>query len=90
MLAFGITRKIDYVSLYQYLQFNYIPGPASIFKGVKKLEPGHYLYIKNNKVLKKAWYRIPYDKKKVKNNPLSYEQQQEKLVKLLDDRYSAG
>ncbi len=34
MLAFGIQRKIDFVSLYQYLQFNYIPGPASIFKGV--------------------------------------------------------
>lgn len=84
MLAFGIPRKIDYVSLYQYLQFNYIPGPASIIKGVKKLDPGHYLYIKNNKVLKKAWYQIPYDKKKAKNNPLSYEQQQQKLVELLD------
>ncbi|MDB5262718.1 MAG: asparagine synthase [Adhaeribacter sp.] len=84
MLAFGIPRKLDYVSLYQYLQFNYIPGPASIIKGVKKLEPGHYLYIKNGKVLKKAWYRIPYDKKKVKNNPLDYQQQQEKLVNLLD------
>ncbi|PSR56249.1 asparagine synthase (glutamine-hydrolyzing) [Adhaeribacter arboris] len=85
MLAFGIQRKIDFVSLYQYLQFNYIPGPASIFKGVKKLEPGHYLYIKKNRVLKKAWYRIPYDRKKARKNDLSYEEQQKKLVNLLDD-----
>lgn len=84
MLAFGIPRKIDYTSLYQYLQFNYIPGPASIFKGVRKLEAGHYLYIKKNRVLKKAWYRIPYDKKKVRTNPLNYEQQKEKLVSLMD------
>ncbi|PIQ22076.1 MAG: asparagine synthase (glutamine-hydrolyzing) [Cytophagales bacterium CG18_big_fil_WC_8_21_14_2_50_42_9] len=85
MLAFGIPRKIDYTSLYQFLQFNYIPAPASIFKGVRKLEPGHYLYIKKNRVLKKAWYRIPYDQKKVNNNPLSYDQQKDKLVTLLDD-----
>jgi asparagine synthase (glutamine-hydrolysing) len=84
LLAFGISRKIDYTSLYQYLQLNYIPGPASIFKGVKKLEPGHYLYIKKNRVVKKAWYHIPYDKKKAKNNPLSYEQQQKELVTLMD------
>ncbi|WP_026462954.1 asparagine synthase (glutamine-hydrolyzing) [Adhaeribacter aquaticus] len=85
MLAFGIARKLDYASLYQYLQFNYIPGPASIFKGVKKLEPGHYLFIKKNKVYKKAWYKIPYDKRKVKTQPLTYQEQQEKLVKLLDE-----
>jgi asparagine synthase (glutamine-hydrolysing) len=84
LLAFGISRKIDYTSLYQYLQFNYIPGPASIFKGVKKLEPGHYLFIRKNRVVKKAWYRIPYDKKKAKKNPLSYEQQQKELVTLMD------
>lgn len=85
MLALGIQRKIDFVSLYQYLQLNYIPGPASIFKGVKKLEPGHYLYIKKNRVLKKAWYRIPYDKKQVKKNDLTYGEQQKKLVTLLDE-----
>lgn len=84
LLAFGIARKLDYTSLYQYLQFNYIPGPASIFKGVRKLEAGHYLYIKKNRVTQNAWYRIPYDKKKVRKNPLSYEQQQKKLISLLE------
>ena len=84
MMAYGINRRIDYTSLYQYLQFNYIPGPASIFKGVKKLEPGHYLFIKKNRVVKKTWYRIPYDKKKANSNPLSYEQQQKELVTLMD------
>ncbi|WP_460891896.1 asparagine synthase (glutamine-hydrolyzing) [Rufibacter soli] len=85
LLAFGIPRKLDYASLYEYLQLNYIPGPASIFKGVKKLMPGHYLLItKKGKVDNKRWYRIPYDEKKVKHNPLSYEAQQKKLVDLLD------
>ncbi|MGY2133435.1 asparagine synthase (glutamine-hydrolyzing) [Hymenobacter sp. HD11105] len=85
LLALGVPRKLDYVALSHYLQLNYIPGPATIFKGVKKLKPGHYLYIKGRKVVGKAWYRIPYDPKKVQKNKLSYEQQQKKLVELMDD-----
>ncbi|MFC5269329.1 asparagine synthase (glutamine-hydrolyzing) [Adhaeribacter terreus] len=85
MMAFNIPKKLDLVSLYNYLQLNYIPGPASIFKGVKKLRPGYYLHIRNGKVMTKAWYKIPYDKKKAKNNPLNYDQQQKELVRLMDE-----
>ncbi|QIX62511.1 asparagine synthase (glutamine-hydrolyzing) [Hymenobacter lutimineralis] len=85
LLALGIPRKLDYVSLNHYLQLNYIPGPATIFKGVKKLLPGHYMYVKGKKVVRKRWYKIPYDPKKAERNKLSYEQQQAKLVDLLDD-----
>ncbi|MFM8431254.1 MAG: asparagine synthase (glutamine-hydrolyzing), partial [Bacteroidota bacterium] len=45
LIAMGIQRELDHESLYTYLQLNYIPGPASIFKGVAKLEPGHYIRI---------------------------------------------
>ncbi|UOR03969.1 asparagine synthase (glutamine-hydrolyzing) [Hymenobacter aerilatus] len=88
LLALGVPRKLDYTSLSHYLQLNYIPGPATIFKGVKKLLPGHYLYIKGKKVVRKRWYKVPYDPKKVQKNKLSYEQQQKKLIDLLDDATS--
>lgn len=84
LLALGVPRKLDYVALSQYLQLNYIPGPATIFKGVKKLLPGHYLFIKGQKVVRKRWYKIPYDAKKVAKNKTSYEAQQQELVSLMD------
>jgi asparagine synthase (glutamine-hydrolysing) len=85
LLALGVQRKLDYVALSQYLQLNYIPGPATIFKGIKKLLPGHYLFIQGNKVVRKRWYKIPYDPKKVAKNKLTYDEQQKKLVTLMDE-----
>ena len=85
LLALNVPRKLDYTSLSHYLQLNYIPGPATIFKGVKKLLPGTYLYVQGKKVVRKRWYKVPYDPKQVQKNKLSYEQQQKKLVGLLDE-----
>lgn len=84
LLAFGIPRELDLVALYQYLQLNYIPGPASIFKGVKKVKPGNYLLLRRDKVSNKAWYRIPYSARKARNNQQPYAEQQKRLVTLLD------
>lgn len=60
LLTYGIPRELDPVSLFTYLQLNYIPSPNSIFTGVSKLEPGHYMTIKNGQVQKNCYYKIPY------------------------------
>lgn len=38
-----ITRDIDHDAMAAYLRFGYVPDPASIFRGVRKLPPGHML-----------------------------------------------
>jgi len=38
-----ISREIDPLALDEYLTYGYIPAPRTIFKGVRKLEPGHHL-----------------------------------------------
>lgn len=44
LLAFqDKTPAISGASVMQYLAFGYVPDPSSIFEGVKKLPPGHYL-----------------------------------------------
>ena len=45
-----VDRKIDLVSLDQYLTFEYVPTPRSIIKGVKKLPPGHTLTVRDGRV----------------------------------------
>jgi asparagine synthase (glutamine-hydrolysing) len=59
VLAFPTERRIDDVSLFQYLQLSYIPAPYSILEGVKKLEPGCYLETDGRETALRRFYRAP-------------------------------
>src|SRR5919106_1504444 len=39
----GFAAEIDLDALHAYLAFNFVPAPLSIFRGVRKLSPGHLL-----------------------------------------------
>jgi len=39
----GLPRSVDLVALNEYLSFEYIPTPRTIFQGISKLPPGHAL-----------------------------------------------
>ena len=43
--ADDIPRKIRLQAVDDYLTYGYVPGPDSIFEGVHKLDPGHYLVV---------------------------------------------
>ena len=59
-----ILNEIDWEAFIYYLYFGYIPAPLTIYKRIKKLEPGHYILVKwqNDGKLeftKKRWYYLP-------------------------------
>lgn len=39
----GIERKVNLYALHHYLTYQYVPSPDTIFEGMKKLPPAHYL-----------------------------------------------
>lgn len=41
----GLNRSIDKQALRYFLEAGYVPAPYSIYEGVRKLEPGHYLTV---------------------------------------------
>jgi asparagine synthase (glutamine-hydrolysing) len=43
LLPDGLDRRIDPLALHDYLSLNYVPGPRTMFAGVRKLPPGHIL-----------------------------------------------
>ena len=58
LFTYGIEKKLDFTTLYTYLQLNYIPAPKSMLVGVKKLLPGHYITITNDGVSVHQYYDV--------------------------------
>jgi asparagine synthase (glutamine-hydrolysing) len=54
-----VSDDIDLIALNQYLTFEYVPAPRSIVSGVRKLEPGHCLLVRNARIVSDiAWWSI--------------------------------
>ncbi len=65
----GNTPGIDPSSIYHYLTYQYIPAPLTIFKGIKKLPPAHYMVYENQNLLIKQYWKLSY-RKKIKHDSL--------------------
>lgn len=57
----SVPREIDWQALILYLTFNYIPAPLTIYQGIRKLLPGHYLLWEKGKTSIHAYWDIPSD-----------------------------
>lgn len=86
MIEWGIPKDLDHSSLLQYLQINYIPQPATIFKKCFYLKPGHSLKVSKDGTAREDVY---YDTAKVlkEQTPtkLTYEEAQKQLIVKLDE-----
>ncbi len=84
IMAYNINLTLDYTSLLNYLQLNYIPAPDSIFKEVKKITPGSWLRLKGKEFEKECYYNIPAIIDNNNYNNISMEQASQQLETLLE------
>ncbi|MBU0472038.1 MAG: asparagine synthase (glutamine-hydrolyzing), partial [Nanoarchaeota archaeon] len=80
MLYPDFKKVIDYSAISNYLTFGYIPSPQTIFKDIHKLEPGHYLIVKDSILTKNEYWDI-----KPENKYSNISLVQDKIHKLLDE-----
>lgn len=73
-----VPREMDLVALDQYLLYEYIPCPRSIFKAIKKIPPAHALLWENGKI--KIWRYWDFPDEEI---PIREEEACEKLESLL-------
>jgi asparagine synthase (glutamine-hydrolysing) len=57
----AVSREIDLKSLNKYLAYEYVPAPNSIFKAIKKVEPGHYLLFRNATLVSCQYWDVPIE-----------------------------
>jgi len=59
--ATGVERMVNLVGLHHYLTYQYVPSPLTIFEGIKKLPPAHYLlYDLSGKVKVKRYWKLDF------------------------------
>ncbi len=54
-----VPRETDLEAVLDYLAFGYVPAPKTIWKGVRKLPPGHLLVADANGVRVRPYWTIP-------------------------------
>lgn len=58
LIDLGIPREQDPVSLRQFFTHQFIPNPWTVFRAVRKLEPGHWMKVTPQEVRTGAWYSL--------------------------------
>jgi len=56
-----VPRALDLDALDHYLSFLYTPGDRSIFQGIDKLPPGHWLHWQDGRVTVEQYWTLPED-----------------------------
>jgi asparagine synthase (glutamine-hydrolysing) len=49
-------KRLNFAALQQYLALEYVPAPQSIFEGIYKLLPAHFLLVENGEVNVKSYW----------------------------------
>jgi len=56
----GVERRINDEALASYFTYSYIPAPWTIFEGIHKLLPGHYLVFRKGAIQVKEYWDIEF------------------------------
>ena len=54
----GVERVVDLEALDLYLTYQYVPAPHSIFEGMRKLPPAHYLLLEEGRVAVERYWDV--------------------------------
>jgi len=57
----GIPRKVDAEALHDYLTYQYVPHPRTMFRGIKKLPPAHRLVFEKGRMKVDRYWLPEFD-----------------------------
>jgi asparagine synthase (glutamine-hydrolysing) len=79
-----VERRIDFVALNEYLSFEYVPTPRTIFRDIRKLPPAHTLtYSAKGPEIRRYWDLSL--RKSESRPPVSWREYRERLRNELED-----
>ncbi len=65
----GISKEIDPGAIDLYLTYQYIPHPHSIYKGIRKLPPGHFAVFENGELSVQRYWDVDWSRETPMDQP---------------------
>ena len=66
----GVSRRVDRGALWDYFAYRYVPAPATLLEGIRKLMPGTYAVCERGAVVETPYF-VPDDAKPATARPLA-------------------
>jgi asparagine synthase (glutamine-hydrolysing) len=57
----GVRVEVEADAVWDYLGQRYVPGPRTIFKGIRKLPPGHLAIVERGELTVRRYWDVPLD-----------------------------
>jgi asparagine synthase (glutamine-hydrolysing) len=74
-----VPREMDEEALSQYLTLRYVPGPRTMFRGIRKLQPGHRLVCERGRVRVERYWDLAFSEG-TKRSDAAYLEEFERLL----------
>jgi asparagine synthase (glutamine-hydrolysing) len=75
-----LDREVNRAAIDMFLTFTYLPGTETLFARVHKLEPGHYLLVRDGRILRRQYWDLGFV---APAHTLSFDEAAEALATLL-------
>ncbi|NWF24844.1 asparagine synthase (glutamine-hydrolyzing) [Streptomyces sp. PKU-EA00015] len=56
----SVPREVDPVALHHYLTYQYVPAPWSIYRGIRKVPPGHLLVWEDGEARLRRYWKLDF------------------------------
>ena len=56
----AVEKEVDLQSLYDYLGWEFVPAPATMFRNIKKLGPGELITLHHGELAVRPWWNLHY------------------------------
>lgn len=56
----SIERRVNSLAIDRFLTYYYLPGDETLFEGIYKLDPGHYLTVSNGRITKQQYWDLHF------------------------------
>jgi asparagine synthase (glutamine-hydrolysing) len=75
-----LTPEVDPAMIDRFLSFYFVPGEATLFRGIRRLGPGHYLVARDGKVVTHQYWDLEFSE-----SDISLQEAESRFLELLDE-----